>query len=71
MTAEEWAQQYCEDRDGGDEQTVRATIAFLIRAAVLEEREACAKMADNYGWLELAADMRARGEDVKSWGAGA
>ena len=39
-----------------------ATIIAAIRDAVAEEREACAKMADNDDCESLARDIRARGE---------
>jgi len=36
-------------------------IAGEIREAILEEREACAVVADGYYWLACSAKIRARG----------
>lgn len=62
---------YCGDMPFGWAQQIEVAVEQAIAAAVAEEREACAKVAEGVGgerqeWgtaaLLIAADVRARGE---------
>jgi Ni,Fe-hydrogenase III component G len=74
MTPEEWADEVLDVTDG--DHTRFPTVADVIRAAIAAEREACAKIADEYALgpefsfearlhdnaTNIASDIRARKE---------